>query len=311
MVVSLPGGVFAMGSQPVHEANQDAPPHMVRVGPVNVAILLATHGEFGEVMWDRWLRQGPRVAHPVRCTFQAAEEFIRRVNMKLADEDKEDRVSLLTEVEWEYMARGPALDIRQYMKNHSLDTVSDLRDHVQREKILIENVIPVDPMAYPAVALALGRDICADALHPQFNALWNGPTDLYGWFGNPTLSGKSILDERTTLEDQLQFRDRLPVSLTERVNGYGISDVEGNVPEWVADIYDRDTYLDLPPEDPFNAPFREGEYRRRVIRSGYFYDARITHTAACRLNGYFPFHPDYAAGLRVKVSASRKERVQR
>jgi formylglycine-generating enzyme required for sulfatase activity len=270
------------------------PPHMVQVSPVRVAITPVSEAQFKDVLGLQGNPESPADYPVTHASFYAFEEFMRKVNRDLKPED---HIGFLTEAEGEHAARGPAVDVRQFMEERGLRSSAQLTEHLRGNLYYLENFIGVDPFKNPKEALALGTNICTDIESEWFNKLINGTGPVFAWYAFATLSGRLTKEEAWYDENE-----PAPVSLTKRVNRFGLSDMVGNVLEWRGDIYDPNAYLQLSPVDPVNLPRDDKDDRPRVLRGGSYYNYEVGFRAAPRYSGLHP--DDFGDNFGCRVGAA-------
>lgn len=282
----LPSGVFAMGSKHVADDLQDARPHMVKVSPFRAGIPLVSEGQYQKIMGQPANQYAPSADHPATCAlWRDWEEYMRRFNTGVPEAD---RVGFLTEAEGEYAARGPAVDVRRFMGEIRVQTVGQLVEYLRCNGYCLENFIPVNPVADPERALELGVNICTDVHSDEFKKLINGTGPVFAWYGFATLSGRLAKGEACYghLQDPSVQQGPVPVSLSERMNRFGIADAMGNVWEWRGDLYGpTDYYAHGPnPVDPSTPPEDDQDNRDRVIRGAAFSSSGTSLRVAYRIN---------------------------
>lgn len=129
--------------------------------------------------------------------------------------------------------------------------------------------------------------------HPEgFENLIDSASPVFAWRVWGTLSGR--LD---SAEAWVSRSGTAPVSMTERLNAYGISDAVGNVRTWGADRFRENAYEILPPENPYDEPFDDSEII--VQRGGSWNEGAPVRLRAGYRDGSSPGGRYNSIGLRV------------
>jgi formylglycine-generating enzyme required for sulfatase activity len=285
-MVDLPGGVFAMGSQATHGQFGNSQPRMVRVAPFAAGITHVTEDQYRETV-GRAGREGAPGNHPATCINVAdSHEFIQRRNQ---GKGENEQIGFLTEAELEYIARGPVLDVRQLMAREGIRGAAALAAYLKDgdKGYFLENFVS---------ALDLGATIVATPESAGFKELIDGASPVLAWRAWGTCSGR--LNQAEAWYDR---QGTAPVSLTERVNGYGVSDAIGNAWSWGADRYKQNAYEILPQDNPYNEP--QNGSGTIVLRGGSWH---INFPLSLRTASRNCLPPDYRfddIGLRVGARA--------
>jgi formylglycine-generating enzyme required for sulfatase activity len=281
-MVDLPGGVFAMGSQATHEKFGNSQPRMVRVEQFAAGVTHVTEGQYSETV-GRAGREGAPGNHPATyINIADCKEFLQKRNQ---GKGESEQIGFLTEAELEYIARGPVLDIRQLMARERIRGAAALAAYLKgKNGSYLENFVST---------LDLGATIVATPTSAGFKELIDGASPVLAWRSWGTRSGR--LNPAEAWYDQ---RGTAPVSLTKRVNGYGVSDAIGNAWSWGADRYKQNAYEVLPQENPYNEPFNGSEII--VLRGGSWYSNHpLVLRAAFRRGVSAPVFRYDGFGLRV------------
>jgi len=206
-MVGIPGGLTVIGSS----AFENARPRWVSLSPHFISETATSESQYREVMG----RAGNAYAsadHPVTAvSWNDAQVYLKRAG---------GRLDLLTEVQWENAARGPADDMRIVMeKETGRFTPTDFVDFaVGRYENFVFGV--------------LGQ-IFTDARSELFQKLISEGMPFFGWRVYGTPSGKLTKDE--AWYDQ---EGTAPVNWGPK-NAYGLHCMTGNVWELMKDAYEK------------------------------------------------------------------------
>jgi formylglycine-generating enzyme required for sulfatase activity len=288
-MVDLPGGVFAMGSAATHGQFGNSQPRMVRVASFAAGVTHVTEDQYRETV-GRVGREGAPGNHPATCVNVAdSHEFIQRRNQ---GKGESEQIRFLTEAELEYIARGPVIDVRQLMAKEGIRGAAALAAYLKDgdKGYFLENFVS---------ALDLGATIVATPENAGFKELIDGASPVLAWRAWGTCSGRL-----NPAEAWYNQPGTAPVSLTERVNGYGVSDAIGNVYSWGADRYMKNAYEVLPQDNPYNEPL-DGS-GRIVFRGGSWFNIHHLGMRAAFRFGYPPGYRSYVIGLRVGSRPDRE-----
>lgn len=280
-MVDLPGGVFAMGSAAAHAQFGGSQPHMVYVAPFAAGVTHVTEDQYHETVRHAG-REGALGHHPVTCINVAdSKEFLQIRNQ---GKGESEQIGFLTEAELEYIARGPAINIRELMAKEGIRGAAALAAYLKAgDGYFLENFVS---------ALDLGATIVATPESTGFKELIDGASPVLAWRAWGTRSGRL-----NSAEAWYNQEGTAPVMFTARVNGYGVSDAMGNVWSWGADRYEKNAYDILPQENPYNEPLDGSE--GIVLRGGSWHSDDPRHISVAFRGRCTPGGRDAAIGLRV------------
>jgi formylglycine-generating enzyme required for sulfatase activity len=281
-MVDLPGGIFAMGSLAAHEQFGDNKPHMVRLARFAVGVTPVTEDQYCETVGCAG-REGAPGNHP--ATYISVADSKRFLKMRNQGKGENEQIGFLTEAELEYSARGPVLDVRQLMERERIRGAAALAAYLKvgNNGYYLENFVE---------SLDLSAEIVATPESPEFKELIDGDSPVLAWRSWGTRSGRL-----NSAEAWYARQGTAPVSLTERVNDFGVSDASGNVCSWGADRYEKNAYENLPQDNPYNRPLIGSD--TRVLRGGTW---RCRNPLFLRAGGRGNYYPDARVdfiGLRV------------
>ncbi len=213
-LIDLSGGPFVMGSAATDPVTAtDTKPQWVDVPPISVGQTAITEAQWHAVMGGGATQQNYPKA---RISWQDAAHFLEQFNT-----EHEEEFGLLREHEWEYVARGPVVNLREVMEEEGVG-VCDFADWTDRR---FENFVE---------SLTIGSQIHVDPKSNEISKLLRGAGPLYGWRVYATPSGKFSTNEiwaARTCEAGSKPAD------VGTPNAYGAYHMNGNLWEWVADLY--------------------------------------------------------------------------
>lgn len=280
-VMALQGGIFAMGSAKTHQEFSNAPPRMVKVSPFRMGVTPVTEAEFVRVMGEKGNENADGRRPVTYVSWNRACEYLARVSQGKPDRD---RVGLPTEAEWEFAARGQAIDVRAFMEEMRFRSAEHLIAFL-KEHDALENFVP---------ALELGARIITDVNSTEFKQLIERTGPIFAWRAYASANGR--------LDPAYWWNKQGTTDVAEelRRNGYGLSDMMGQVWEWCWDVYIRGAYSELAQVDPRNDPPVD-DNRPRVLRGGswYNYNPQVLRGAYRNFN-----HPVNGSFIGFRVAAA-------
>lgn len=221
--VQVPGGDFVMG----HGRLEGHQPHWEKVDSFRVAVTPTTVRDYHHVTGN--VAPLSFKDHPMTdVSWREFNEFMKAKNGRIAN--SKDYVGFGTAAEWEFAALGPALNIRDLMAANGVKSANGLRAFLKEGFICLQNFVAGEKDG----KLIFGADILSDAeTNPgAFQKLIESSAEIYAWRSFATLDGSL---------DGVYSNNQSPteVSLNKRINGYGISDMTGNVWEFTGDENDN------------------------------------------------------------------------
>lgn len=211
VMVSIPGGIAVLGS---HACKYDSPPRWVEVPSFCIAMAAVSESQYRQVMGRAGNQEAP-ADHPVTLvTWNDANEYVRKFNARSGSLTK---LTLPTDMQWEYAARGPAVDIQKAMEAETGRFAP--ADVVEYTKNRFENFV-VQP----------GEAIYTDPKDEAFQRLLRGGTRVFGWRVFSTPSGRLTTDEVWYQHARPAAADWGPKS------PFGIHGMTGGVWEWTNDL---------------------------------------------------------------------------
>lgn len=249
-LIELPGGPFVMGSNDSKDSD-NATAKWVNVDPVAIGQTSVTERQWHAVMGG----QAEQPNHPkVAVSWRDAAQFLMQFNQSYGEE-----LGFLREHEWEYGARGPAVNIRDVMEEEGVG-VSDFIDWASDR---FENFVDV---------LEMGARIHIDPKSEAFQSLLKSAGPIFAWRAYATLTGKGSADEVWSGQ-ALEFG--VKEAFWGPGNGFGAKNMSGNHWEWVADIC-HDVFSignSISPESNYPRVLRGGSWysRTKYARSAYRY----------------------------------------
>lgn len=287
MVVDLPGGVFAMGSAGLHSVLGDCSPRLVRLDPFSAGVTHVTVEQFLDVVRRPDLEGLPGRVPVTSVSVAECRTYLERRNGNALSSC---RLRFLTEAELECLARGPAVDVRKFMDERGLRGSRDFSEYLGCAGYSSHGLFPCLENFVPR--LELGATLVAGPRSPGFSRLIDGAGPVFAWRSWATATGRP-----PTAEESWYFRSGpATASPHKRVNGYGLSDVTGNVLSWGADQYFRSHDL-LPRVNPRRD---DGDTFYEYVQRGgsWKFDDVLALHSAMRYSGHF-INRYPSVGLRV------------
>ncbi len=250
--VKLPGGPFVMGSS----AFKNAAPHWVTLSPFEISRTVISVGQYRNLV--RGVPEAIRGLQPddpvINVSWNDLDHYAKILRCVT-----KHWITLPSEAQWEFAARGPAVELRQLMEE-------------ELGRFQPKDVVDFVEGRLESFYTEIGGHIYTDPNGAAFQSLLRQSTPLYGWRVYGTGSGRLTPDEA-----YYKRGSPAPVDWGPR-GSYGLKGMTGNVLEWTMDSYDPDTYPGHSRKDPWVTRF--GMYK--VLRGGgswYNADAGLMRVA--------------------------------
>jgi formylglycine-generating enzyme required for sulfatase activity len=223
-IVALPGGPFVMGSSHFEEAS----PHWTHLSSFSIGTTATTEGQFREVlrccgnpvsMSHCGNREAPQDRPVTIVTWTDAWRYFLLINAM-----KRIRLGFPTEAEWEYAARGPAINLLELMEEETIKP-SDFVEFVEGR---FENFVR---------EIRMGAEIFTNPKDERLQEILQKGQPLYGWRVYGTRSGR-LTKEEAWISQREMWDDGIPSMVSADwgpANAYGLKGMTGGVWEWVVE----------------------------------------------------------------------------
>lgn len=264
-LATIPAGVFVMGS--AGNYRKDTPPHWVELSSFSIGTTTTTEAQYRALIGASRNPERPEKHPVIDVSWNDAMEFCRRLT-----EDLRVLIRLPTEAQWEFAARGPAVNLYEAMEQEGIrpdERADRFPDFVEQR---FENFVQ---------EIRLGARIFTDPTDEELRRLLREGRSLYAWRVHGTPSGRWNREEAWFVPiegDETHDDDDLTVPADwGPANAHGLKCMSGNVWEWVYDWYDETYYDRSPVRDP-QGP-ETGAYCGLRGRSWYYLDFYPTGVA--------------------------------
>ena len=255
-MISVQGGVVAMGSSRLDARWENCMPCLVQVDSFSIAPTCVTVG------FQRQVMEGGRDEAPDNYPglFSLDDNVVFASKLSLLS----GRLyGIGTEAEWEYAARDFVPDADAFMEAHqelNIKGRKELRDWLVEERSWLENPVVLTPGEALTLHSRLVTDLAPDLRSPEALKILEEAPRIGLW---TVFSGIGDLDSKRHYFNQ---SGRGPVGYGQP-SSKGLYDMTGGMWEWCADVYRQDAH-NLPQANPFNAPEGPEERSTRVQRGG-------------------------------------------
>jgi formylglycine-generating enzyme required for sulfatase activity len=270
-VVDLSGGPFVMGSS----SFENTTPHWVHLSAFHLGTTAVKEGQFREILAQRGNDETPE-HHPVtHVSWNDARDYFLRINKR-----RKVQLGFPTEAEWEFGARGPAVNFLEVMEQEKVKP-SDFVEFVDGR---FENFVR---------EMRMGAEIFTDPKNKRLRKSLREGQALYAWRVYGTPSGRLTKEEAWFGRKGTTSADWGPT------NGYGLKGMTGGVWEWVGDWYSENYYQKSPDENPMGP---EGGESRGLRGGSWFGNDDDILLTAYRIN-YHPGDIHRTFGFRVAAAS--------